>query len=266
MVLLFWRYLLRACVLASLLMIAASPHAQSSEPVWQSVREVVDGDTVILANGESVRLYGIQAPKLALGRKNFADWPSAAESREKLIALIGTQPVRLEMADVPRDRNNRILADLFTQSGQWLQGEMIKAGFARAYSFADNRRHARQLLTMENAARQAKRGIWTNDYYALRDPTAILQPQFQDRYEIIQGKVAEVAEVKKTFYLNFGNDWRRDFTAVIPLSSRRLFTEAKIKPPDLVGKTVRVRGWIENKNGPSITLTHPEQLEIIGGN
>jgi hypothetical protein len=31
----------------------------------------------------------------------------------------------------------------------------------------------------------------------------------------------------------------------------------------LKGKRVRVRGWLKNFNGPSITVTHPEQIEIL---
>ncbi|MEE8394009.1 MAG: thermonuclease family protein, partial [Rhodospirillales bacterium] len=37
-----------------------------------TVREVVDGDTVVLADGRQVRLTGIQAPKLPLGRAGFS--------------------------------------------------------------------------------------------------------------------------------------------------------------------------------------------------
>ena len=42
--------------------------------------EIVDGDTLILADGREVRLVGIQAPKLPLGRKNFRTWPLADEA------------------------------------------------------------------------------------------------------------------------------------------------------------------------------------------
>jgi hypothetical protein len=32
--------------------------------------------------------------------------------------------------------------------------------------------------------------------------------------------------------------------------------------PSLVGKTIRVRGWINYHNAPMIDLTHPEQIEM----
>jgi micrococcal nuclease len=39
------------------------------------VVEVIDGDTVVLGDGREVRLVGIQAPKLPLGRAGFPTWP-----------------------------------------------------------------------------------------------------------------------------------------------------------------------------------------------
>ena len=29
------------------------------------------------------------------------------------------------------------------------------------------------------------------------------------------------------------------------------------------GKRVRVRGWIDERNGPAMDLTHPEQVELL---
>ena len=43
------------------------------------VVDIIDGDTVVFADGSEGRLVGIQAPKLALGRPDFVDWPLAAD-------------------------------------------------------------------------------------------------------------------------------------------------------------------------------------------
>ena len=48
---------------------------------------VVDGDTLVLENGTEVRLVGIQAPKLPLGRTGFKAWPLAEEAKLALEAL-----------------------------------------------------------------------------------------------------------------------------------------------------------------------------------
>ena len=52
------------------------------------VIEVVDGDTVVLSNGRQVRLVGIQAPKLPLGRPGFEKWPMADEAKQALSELV----------------------------------------------------------------------------------------------------------------------------------------------------------------------------------
>lgn len=46
------------------------------------VVEIVDGDTVFLEDGQQVRLIGIQAPKLSLGREHVSDWPLGEESNK----------------------------------------------------------------------------------------------------------------------------------------------------------------------------------------
>ena len=48
------------------------------------VVEVIDGDTLELDDGRQVRLVGIQAPKLPLGRTGFEAWPLAEEAKTAL--------------------------------------------------------------------------------------------------------------------------------------------------------------------------------------
>jgi len=76
--------------------------------------------------------------------------------------------------------------------------------------------------------------------------------------------VQDVAESRGRIYLNFGQDWRTDFTAAIAASDRDSFTGSDIKLPDLDGRVIRVRGWLERRNGPMIDVTHPEQIELEG--
>ena len=52
-----------------------------------SVSSIVDGDTLVLDDGREIRLVGVQAPKLPLGRPNFKKWPLADESKALLETL-----------------------------------------------------------------------------------------------------------------------------------------------------------------------------------
>ena len=46
----------------------------------------------------------------------------------------------------------------------------------------------------------------------------------------------------------------------------RIFTGAGIAPNRLENRHVRVRGWVEERNGPRIEATGPEQIEILERN
>jgi len=64
--------------------------------------------------------------------------------------------------------------------------------------------------------------------------------------------------------LVFGDDRRRDFGVTIAPRVRKLLKAAQRDPTGLVGRQVRVRGWLRNRGGaPVIELGVPEQLEAV---
>ena len=85
-----------------------------------------------------------------------------------------------------------------------------------------------------------------------------------DTFQIVEGEVVDAAVVRGRAYLNFGADWREDFTVTVAPKDRRAFENAGLDLESLAGRIVRVRGWLDSYNGPQIVLTHPEQLEIVG--
>ncbi len=238
------------------------------------VVEVIDGDTVRLADGMQVRLVGTQAPKLPLGRPDFAPWPLGEEAKSALSALLLNKRVTLYHGGQTPDRHGRALAHVFLgddDQGLWVQGEMVRLGWARTYSFRDNRACVRELQELEEAARQARRGIWADPYYRIRaavPPAGLLD--LIDTFQLVEGRVISVQAVNRRVYLNFGQFWREDFTGSISASHARSFDSSGINLTLLEGKTVRIRGWLEERGGPMITITHPEQIEIVeavsGGN
>ncbi len=229
------------------------------------VIEVIDGDTIVLdpaiRGASEVRLVGIQAPKLPLGRKGFEPWPLSDESKAALTALVLGKDVTLFYGGRKKDRHGRLLAHLRTSDGEWVQGRMLHAGMARVYSFADNRAEVAALLDHERTARDANEGIWAHPYYAIRNPETV--SAFIGRYELIEGISTAIAEVKGRIYMNFGEDWRKDFTITVEKKVRKMFDKAGIDLLSLSGRKIRVRGWVKSFNGPLINLTHPERLEIL---
>ena len=225
------------------------------------VTEIVDGDTVVLADGRQVRLVGIQAPKLPLGRAGFVAWPLADDAKAALSGLSLGRHMRLAYGGRRGDRHGRVLAHIFDESGKWVQGTLLEDGMARVYSFQDNRALVPEMLAREAAARQKRRGIWVNPFYAIRTPEEA--SGYLGRFELIQGRVHDVAIVRGRVYLNFGADWRSDFTASLAPKVRRLFESEKIDLLSYRNRIVRVRGWLKSWNGPMVDITHPEQIEVI---
>lgn len=231
-----------------------------------TVTHIVDGDTLLLDTGLVVRLIGIQAPHLALGREGFSDWPKGGEAKAALAAIALNKPVLLRYGGADKDRYGRSLAQLYLTDGSngWVQAEMLKSGMARVYSFPDNRACLDELFAAENRARTAGLGIWSDLYYRVRraERPADLAP-LEGHYELIEGRVLEAAKAGGLTYLNFGRYYKEDFTAVIDARALRLFADAGLDPLTLGGALVRVRGWIEVRDGPRVSVTHPEQIEVL---
>ena len=224
-----------------------------------AIVEVVDGDTVVLSDGRQVRLVGIQAPKLPLGRKGFEKWPLADESKAALEKVALNQKFQLRYGGSRMDRHGRVLAHMVGEDGLWAQGEMLRLGMARVYTFPDNRAVIPALLEAEREARKARRGIWAHAFYGVRQPDKL--GELIGTFQLIEGTVLNAAKVKGTYYLNFGTDWRKDFTVRVKSTAARLFKKSGLDPLGLKGKVVRVRGWLKSYNGPMIEATHPEQIE-----
>jgi endonuclease YncB( thermonuclease family) len=252
---------LRLVVIAMLSSLpAAAETAELEDGGRHRIAGITDGDTFILEDGREVRLVGIQAPKLALGRPGFKDWPLAHEAKTALAELLAGGEVILRFGETPRDRHGRLLAHAFV-GDTWIQGAMLAAGMARVYSFEDNRALIGEMLARESAAREAKRGIWGVDWYAIRSPGEL--GGRGDRFELVEGRVLNGASAGGRGYLNFGEDWKTDFTVVISRTARRLFEREGLPMDSYSGRYVRVRGWIEFYNGPMIEVTHPEQIEVL---
>jgi micrococcal nuclease len=217
-------------------------------PPAASAAEALSGDEIRLDDGRTVRLLGIKA--------------SSGEARAFLQSLIGHKSLLLESAG--SDRYGRVAADAYAQPEKtWLQGELLRAGLAFVYPPTGTEPHLADLLKLEREARHAKRGQWGEA--ALADLPASNPGKIRyGRFAFVQGKVVKAERIKNMVYLNFGEDWRTDFTIAIAAHDLRLFRKAGIDPVAYGGKTIRARGWVKRNFGPMITVTHPAQIETLG--
>jgi endonuclease YncB( thermonuclease family) len=224
------------------------------------VSRVLDGRTFVLDDGREVRLAGIDIP---------VDGPVAAQARRQLEQLLAEAKVVLKALGPERDRYGRLAVQVFVaerDSERWVQPELVAAGHARVSRVGD-RACATALLVREQTARRGMLGLWSDPYYALRraeEPTTVAAER--GRFAVVEGNVLSVRESGGTIYVNFGRRWSEDFTVTIAKRNERAFAAAGLEPKALAGRRVRVRGWIEERGGPWVEATRPEQIELMERN
>ena len=226
------------------------------------VVEVIDGSTVLLEDGETVRLAGIEAPKHTSRDASSGMEPLAERAKQALVDLVQRRRVRLATGNVPRDRYDRLRAHVVrSDDGTWIQGALLAAGLARVHSLVDDRAGVAEMLVIERRARAARLGIWSQPRFGVRAAGEIGNRLHS--FQLVEGRVVAAAVVRGRGYLNFGDDWREDFTVSIGPRDRRRFEAEGIAVEDYEGRLVRVRGWVDSFNGPMIEATHPEQIEVL---
>ena len=114
---------------------------------------------------------------------------------------------------------------------------------------------------MKSAARASKIGLWADPNYAIL--TIEQAAEKKNSFQIIEGTIFSIAQKNNETFLNFGADWKKDFTIGISPELRRDLSKRNFSFMTLSNKKVRVRGWIEDRNGPFISLDHGQQLELL---
>lgn len=262
---------LRLYLAAICLITASSSNASAtcdlSETETATVASVEDGETLKLTDGRAVRLIGAKAPMPPLGWRGDDPWPLVDEATGALTRLASGAEVELRFGGRRSDRHDQLLAQVFlVVRGEriWLQEEMVARGLARVYSFDDNKACIRELLAREAEAREQRLGIWASWAYRIQNADDLKRlDRLMHTYQLVEGTVEAVGEGQKWIYLNFAEDWRSDFTISVERRHSSAFADAGIDLKTLAGKTLRVRGWLQWRNGPMIEATHPEQIELL---
>jgi len=257
--------------------------AGASCPSPQKVSAIADAETLVLAapvEGTSlVRLAGITVAGAAFlspawagrpakpeaGGQSVArakSDPAAAAARRMVAGLTGDRLICLEVEQGGgADRYGRLPAQVHTDEGVWLQGSLLARGLARVRPEPQGRRYIAEMLLIEEEARAARRGLWRlppNRVHS-SDDVGRAPPGLQ----IVQGRVLKAERRGDWWYLNFGADWRSDFTVTIGKQALPEFERAGAAPFSLEGRVVRVRGLLQRLNGPMIEVLIPEQIEVI---
>lgn len=224
--------------------------ALAQGPHGRAVR-ALSGDLLLLEGGTRVRLSGVEAPA--------APAPEGEASREVLDALARGRAVDLLWGGARDDGTGAELAQVrLSGSRAWLEAALLDAGAVRVRTWTDDRSLAGDLLAHEAAARAARRGLWAAPGYGVRLPDELGWNEVG--LQIVEGRVARVADAGGRTWLDFGRDWRGLAAVSVPRSARRDFAAAGLDLHALQGRMVRVRGPAHDR---VLTVDHPEAVEVL---
>lgn len=234
--------------------LAPAAHACGAEALGESLVAAIENTrTLRLADGRSIRLAGIE-------------WGVSADTaRAALSELALGRTISLKGTAHP-DRHGRIHAFAFVSGSETsIQYALLDRGLAVTGTRLGDPACRQTLIRREQAARAARLGIWGSGDYRLHradDPATILSDR--GRFAIVQGRVLSVRESGNTVYVNFGRRWSEDFTVTIAKRAEPAFISAGVRPKSLAGRTIRVRGVIEERGGPWIEATAADQFDWDG--
>lgn len=87
--------------------------------------------------------------------------------------------------------------------------------------------------------------------------------ELEGHFVIVEGVVLRTHMTEKNIFLNFGTEWKSDFTAVVSIDSQISLQKHFKSFSDFEGKRLQLRGFLDLYNGPSMQLDHPLQVELL---
>ena len=201
-----------------------------------SVQRVVDGDTLRLSDGRSVRMIGLNTPEL--GKQGRSDEPFAVAARKRLEALVADSGGRvgLQPGQQAKDHYGRTLAHVYSTNGTNLEAQMLADGLGFQVAVAPNVDLVACQQAAERSARQAGRGLWR------QSPVLKAEQIRTSGFAVVSGRVSRVQR-------NRGGIWIELEDAVVLRVAPNLvgqFDSARLQK--LQGRQIEARGWVVDRS------------------
>lgn len=232
---------------------------------------VIDGGLIQLRDGRLVRLSGLDVPRmapLAAAEQRGPIRDIALEARDILAENLENAQIRIFVSrkeDAQKNRYGHWIAHLQNiENDKWVQAILLENGLARAMPTARHPELAPAMFHAERHARKEKKGVWDLPAKTVQSLGSVRD--YLHDLHVIQGRIVSVAVRQGRIYLNFGPDWRTDFTATIAPENRKAFSKRGMNPLEWGGRHVELRGWVGEYNGPNLELAHPVQIRFLQKN
>jgi micrococcal nuclease len=264
------------------------PPAQCLAPEKTIATKIIDGDTIVIEGGYSVRILGIDADEMG--------YPCYDEAKSRLEELILNKEVKLEKDITDLDQYKRCLRYVFLPASAEASAgkddkniglELVKEGLAIARFYEPDLKYKEEISLAEKTAIENKIGCkWSAFAKASADKSSEEKIEFSwekltpeitglkmvgacnagnyyGKEMVVEGKIVATYRSKtNTVFLNFEKPYPNHcFTGVIFSSDQYKFVQ---NPENYyLNKTVRIKGQIKEYQGkPEIILKIPDQIEI----
>ncbi len=148
--------------LAEVTQIATSSAIAGIEGERAKVSRVVDGDTIVLEDGRTVRFVGMDTPETVDPRRPVGCFGKEASNETK--SLLSGKQVILQKDVSDKDKYNRILRYIYLplENGQTLfvNDYLVREGFAKVYTYPPDVKFDARFRQAENEAKINKKGLW----------------------------------------------------------------------------------------------------------
>jgi endonuclease YncB( thermonuclease family) len=234
---------------------ADSPCVANEYHETVDLKNVIDGDTLLLTDGRFVRLIGVNTPEL--GREKEPSEPFADEARQALLDILDkTKQIRLVFDKEKRDRYQRVLAHAFLPNGKNIQFELLKAGMAQHIMIPPNDGFYACYRSAEQQAQSSKQGIWSHKRYRVMhaDELTLRHVGFYR----VKGRVSSVHRKKGNYWLELNER----FSFRIDREDMKYFK--RLRPETLKTHSIQAKGWIfPYKSGLNMRIQHPKNILIL---
>jgi micrococcal nuclease len=254
-----WWVALRGLLLCCLAFVGAAAGPTPLDPTGihrlsAHVDRVLDGDSIILTDGQHVRLIGINAPET--GKDGTPDEPLSRLARSELERLVADKTVMLAVDRQTHDHYGRLLAHIWLADGRNVQQEMLLQGLAVMVAIPPNLAHHDNYRLAEAEARAARRGIWGEPYYR---PLAANRLSMRDTgFRFVTGRIYRTWQSRDYIHLALSDR----LSLLLPRADLAYFL---MRPEKYVGKRIVVRGWVTRYgNSLQIRVRHPAMLDVLG--
>jgi len=145
-----------------LFLISSLAVSQQTGSQHRTIKRVVDGDTLVLENGERVRLIGVDTPETKHPNKPVQRFGKEATAFTQKMVQGKSVRVEFEQGYAPtghKDKYGRTLAYVFLEDGTFLNAEIVKQGYGHAYTRFPFR-YLKEFRQLEREAREQGKGLW----------------------------------------------------------------------------------------------------------